>query len=79
MELVGESANFPSGLYSRSTTTAAAGSLYIVTDRLTIRNRGFIAVSNPDFGDAGILDITANRLVVDRGYPVEADLSAVWL
>ncbi|MCL1468037.1 S-layer family protein [Argonema galeatum A003/A1] len=57
----------PSGLYSRSTTTAAAGSLYIVTDKLTIRNRGFIAVSNPDFGDAGIVDITANRLVVDRG------------
>ncbi|MUG97803.1 filamentous hemagglutinin N-terminal domain-containing protein [Scytonema sp. UIC 10036] len=57
---------FPSGLFTGSQGTGAAGNLRIETDRLTLRDGAEIGVNNQGVGDAGNLEVVTRKLLLDN-------------
>ena len=55
---------------------AAAGSIEIDADTLTLRDGGEISVSNSGFGNAGNLNIDADSIFLDTNGSINADLTA---
>jgi filamentous hemagglutinin family protein len=57
---------FPSGLFTGSQGSGAAGNLTLETDRLTLRDGAEIGVNNQGKGDAGNLEVIARNLLLDN-------------
>ena len=68
-------ARIESAISSRSTTTAAAGSVDVVAERLELRDRGTITVSNTAGGAAGNVSLVSHTLKLDNG-SIQAEASA---
>ncbi|TYQ31333.1 filamentous hemagglutinin N-terminal domain-containing protein [Pseudanabaena sp. UWO310] len=66
----------PSTIAATSSTKADAGSVNIVGDRLDVRNRGEISVSNTGGGNAGNLSVSASRVQLDYGGSLRSEVSA---
>jgi large exoprotein involved in heme utilization and adhesion len=56
--------------------SAAAGSINISADQLSVRNGGEIGVSNTSGGDAGNLTVNANQIILKDGGSLRAEVAA---
>ena len=73
--LIAPDAQIDSAISSRSTTGFDAGSVEVTAERIEVRDRGTITVSNTAGGSAGNVNIAANRVKLDNG-SVQAEASA---
>jgi filamentous hemagglutinin family protein len=65
-----------SSITAASTTSANAGSVTLTANTLTLRNQGEMTVSNTGGGSTGDLQINTNRLQLDRGGSLRAEVTA---
>jgi filamentous hemagglutinin family protein len=77
IEVSGTSADgkFRSGITASSTTDARAGSINLVSDRLTVQDSATLTVSNTDSGDAGNLNIRARSLFLNQNSTLRAEVN----
>ncbi|MGB3299378.1 MAG: S-layer family protein, partial [Phormidesmis sp.] len=77
IDIEGTSANglFNSSISSRSSTLADAGSVVLRGDRINLRDRGTVSVSNLAGGSAGNIDLISNTLYLNNG-SVQAEANA---
>ncbi|MBD1938466.1 filamentous hemagglutinin N-terminal domain-containing protein [Microcoleus sp. FACHB-68] len=66
VEVTGQS-EFPSGIFTQTQGSGAAGDLTINTERLNIQNNAKISVSGEALGDAGNLNINSPEIRLDTG------------
>ena len=66
----------PSRVTAASTGTAAAGSVNLVSDRLSVQDGANITVSNTGGGDAGNLSVNANQIILKDGGSLRAEVAA---
>ncbi|MBD2489073.1 S-layer family protein [Aulosira sp. FACHB-615] len=64
-----------SAIAASSTTNSAAGSINIKSDTVNVRNDGEITVSNIGNGDAGNLNISANRIFLKNGASLRSEVN----
>ena len=65
----------PSRIAAFGTTEFSAGSVNIITDSLRVFDGAEINVSNQGAGDAGNLNVIANRLLLDNGGSIQAEVN----
>ena len=65
----------PSTISAFSNNNFSAGSVNITTDKINIRDRAEINVSNQGSGDSGNLNITASNLFIDNNGSLKADVN----
>jgi filamentous hemagglutinin family protein len=77
IEVSGTSADgkFRSGITASSTTDARAGSINLVSDRLTVQDNAILTVSNTDSGDAGNLNIRTRYLFLNQDATLRAEVN----
>ncbi|NER38379.1 MAG: filamentous hemagglutinin N-terminal domain-containing protein [Oscillatoria sp. SIO1A7] len=73
---ISDDGEFVSSISALSETDFAAGSIDIKADRLQVSDRGEITVSSTGAGDAGNLNIAADRLDLDRGGRLSSEVQA---
>lgn len=71
-----EDGRFTSQISAASNTTAAAGSIELISDTVRVSDGGTIEVSSLGGGDAGTLTIQANRLFLTDGGRLQAELQS---
>jgi filamentous hemagglutinin family protein len=65
----------PSGLYAYSIGPGNAGSVQVNTQQLSLRDRGTLAVSASQTGNAGNLSIRADRVQLNQSATLRADVA----
>ena len=65
----------PSSITASSTTDFAAGSVNIQSANLRVRDRAEITVSNTGSGNAGNLNINSNKIFLDNGGTLQAEVN----
>jgi filamentous hemagglutinin family protein len=68
-----ENGTYNSSIFASSTTGANAGSITFAGDRLSVRNRGNITVSNTGTGNAGNMTLNVNTVQLDQQGSLRAD------